>query len=96
MKLDSVLNSYGRPQGLGSVVSTTRLMQYGKVAARIKTGSISPGVVSAFIIHNEDPGDEIDFEIVGRNPMEAQTHRFDRLQQHWQVGARYQYCNGFS
>ncbi|KAK3819664.1 MAG: concanavalin A-like lectin/glucanase domain-containing protein [Benniella sp.] len=73
MKLDSVPNSYGRPQRLGSVVST-RFMQYGKVAARIKTGSISPGVVSAFIIRNEDPGDEIDFEIVGRNPTEAQTN----------------------
>ncbi|KAF9434934.1 hypothetical protein BGZ76_007179 [Entomortierella beljakovae] len=74
MKLDSVLNSYGRPQGLGSVVSTTRFMQYGKVTARIKTGSSSPGVVSAFIMRNEAPGDEIDFEFVGRNPSEAQTN----------------------
>ncbi|KAF9353735.1 hypothetical protein BGX26_008507 [Mortierella sp. AD094] len=74
MRLDSVLNSYGRPQGLGSVVSTTRFMQYGKVAARIKTGSTSPGVVSAFIMRNEVPGDEIDFEFVGRNPSEAQTN----------------------
>ncbi|KAI8597420.1 concanavalin A-like lectin/glucanase domain-containing protein, partial [Dissophora ornata] len=62
------------PQGLGSVVSTTRFMQYGKVTARIKTGSTSPGVVSAFIIRNEDPGDEIDFEIVGRDPTGAQTN----------------------
>ncbi|KAI1303401.1 hypothetical protein EDD11_005342 [Mortierella claussenii] len=74
MKLDTILNSYGRPQGLGSVVSTTRFMQYGKVTARIKTGSSSPGVVSAFIIRNEDPGDEIDFEFVGRDPSEAQTN----------------------
>ncbi|KAG0362956.1 hypothetical protein BGZ54_008420 [Gamsiella multidivaricata] len=78
MKLDSVPNSYGRPQGLGSVVSTTRFMQYGKVAARIKTGSSSPGVVSAFIIRNEDPGDEIDFEFVGRDPSEAQTNFYYR------------------
>ncbi|KAG0228312.1 hypothetical protein BGX31_006624 [Mortierella sp. GBA43] len=74
MKLDRVLNAYGRPQGLGSVVSTTRFMQYGRVTARIRTGSVSPGVVTAFIIRNENPGDEIDFEIVGRNPMEAQTN----------------------
>ncbi|KAF9949393.1 hypothetical protein BGZ72_008832 [Mortierella alpina] len=74
MKVDSVPNSYGRPQGLGSVVSTTRFMQYGRVKAGIKTGSNSPGVVSAFIIRNEDPGDEIDFEIVGRDPTEAQTN----------------------
>ncbi|KAF9198558.1 hypothetical protein BGZ49_000590 [Haplosporangium sp. Z 27] len=74
MRLDSELNSYGRPQGLGSVVSTTRFMQYGNVTARIKTGSTSPGVVSAFIMRNEIPGDEIDFEFVGRNPSEAQTN----------------------
>ncbi|KAF8950094.1 hypothetical protein CPC16_007873 [Podila verticillata] len=74
MKLDKVPNSLGRPQGLGSVVSTTRFMQYGKVTARIKTGSRSPGVVSAFIVRNEEPGDEIDFEIVGRDPTEAQTN----------------------
>lgn len=78
MKLDSVPNSYGRPQGLGSAVSTTKFMQYGKVQARIKMGSSSPGVVSAFIIRNEDPGDEIDFEIVGRNPSEAQTNFYFR------------------
>ncbi|KAF9551394.1 hypothetical protein EC957_009279 [Mortierella hygrophila] len=78
MKLDRIPNSYGRPQGLGSVVSTTRFMQYGKVKARIKTGSSSPGVVSAFIIRNEDPGDEIDFEVVGRDPTEAQTNFYYR------------------
>ncbi|KAG0198243.1 hypothetical protein BGX33_012489 [Mortierella sp. NVP41] len=78
MKLDRLPNSYGRPQGLGSVVSTTRFMQYGKVKVRIKTGSSSPGVVSAFIIRNEDPGDEIDFEIVGRVPTEAQRNFYYR------------------
>ncbi|KAF9120008.1 hypothetical protein BGW39_011740 [Mortierella sp. 14UC] len=78
MKLDRVPNSYGRPQGLGSVVSTTRFMQYGKVKVRIKTGSRSPGVVSAFIIRNEEPGDEIDFEIVGRDPTQAQTNFYYR------------------
>ncbi|KAG0200638.1 hypothetical protein BGX28_006341 [Mortierella sp. GBA30] len=78
MKLDTVANSYGRPQGLGGVVSTTRFMQYGKVKTGIKTGSSSPGVVSAFIIRNEDPGDEIDFEIVGRDPSEAQTNFYYR------------------
>ncbi|KAF9186261.1 hypothetical protein BGZ51_002112 [Haplosporangium sp. Z 767] len=78
MKLDRTPNSYGRLQGLGSVVSTTRFIQYGKVKARIKTGSASPGVVSAFIIRNEDPGDEIDFEIVGRDPSEAQTNFYYR------------------
>lgn len=78
MKLDKVPNSFGRPQGLGSVVSTTRFMQYGKVTARIKTGSASPGVVSAFIVRNEEPGDEIDFEIVGRDPTEAQTNFYYR------------------
>ncbi|KAG0352390.1 hypothetical protein BG005_008164 [Podila minutissima] len=78
MKLDKVPNSFGRPQGLGSVVSTTRFMQYGKVTARIKTGSTSPGVVSAFIVRNEEPGDEIDFEIVGRDPAEAQTNFYYR------------------
>ncbi|KAG0238031.1 hypothetical protein BGW42_007585 [Actinomortierella wolfii] len=78
MKLDRVLNSFGRPQGLSSVVSTTRFMQYGKVKAKIKTGSTSLGVVSAFIIRNELPGDEIDFEIVGKDPTEVQTNFYYR------------------
>ena len=78
MKLDRIPNSYDRPQGLSSVVSITRFMQYGKVKTRIKTGSSSPGVVSAFIIRNEDPGEEIDFEVVGRDPTEAETNFYYR------------------
>ncbi|KAF9586222.1 hypothetical protein BGW38_008432 [Lunasporangiospora selenospora] len=78
MSLDHSPNEYGRPQGLGSAVSSTRFMLYGKVTARIKTGSSSPGVVSAFIVRNEDPGDEIDFEIVGRDPTEAETNFYYR------------------
>ncbi|KAF9363137.1 hypothetical protein BGX34_004795 [Mortierella sp. NVP85] len=73
--------------------------------ARIKTGSISQGVVSAFIIRNEDPGDEMDFEIVGRNPTEAQTNFYyktppdlpaELIDYNWRVSARYQHCDGFS
>ncbi|KAJ1958603.1 putative glycosidase CRH2, partial [Dipsacomyces acuminosporus] len=49
---------------------------YGKVTARIKTASIAKGVVSSFIIRNDQTGDEIDFEFVGLSPNQVQTNYY--------------------
>jgi beta-glucanase (GH16 family) len=68
-------NELGNYAGFGSRVSWTRFMMYGKVTARIKTGSCGLGVVSSFIVKN-DPGDEVDFEWVGLNPNEAQSNYY--------------------
>jgi hypothetical protein len=51
MKYDgSKTNEAGNYAGFGSRVSWTRFMLYGKVTARIKTGSCALGVVSSFIV----------------------------------------------
>ncbi|KAJ2742218.1 putative glycosidase CRH2 [Coemansia sp. BCRC 34301] len=61
-------------KGFGATVSASHTFQYGRVTARVKTASIAPGVVSAFIIRNDQTGDEIDFEWVGKAPAEVQTN----------------------
>ncbi|KAJ2823402.1 putative glycosidase CRH2, partial [Coemansia sp. 'formosensis'] len=74
-----VLNmNYDAPnkKGFGSTVDASHTFQYGRVTARIKTASIATGVVSAFIIRNDQIGDEIDFEWVGKAPNQVQTNFF--------------------
>ncbi|KAJ2892429.1 putative glycosidase CRH2, partial [Coemansia aciculifera] len=48
-------------KGFGATASAAYTFQYGRVTARIKTASIAKGVVTAFIIRNDQIGDEIDF-----------------------------------
>lgn len=61
-------NSYG------TVLSSTRYMWYGKVAATIKT-SHGAGVVSAFILMSGSK-DEVDYEFVGNDVGHAQTNYY--------------------
>ncbi|KAK9704449.1 putative glycosidase CRH2 [Basidiobolus ranarum] len=75
MPLDTDKNAQGNLQGFGATVSSVRWIQYGKVSARVKAASTSPGVVTAFIIRNNE-GDEIDFEWVGGHPNEVQTNYY--------------------
>ncbi|ORX90943.1 concanavalin A-like lectin/glucanase [Basidiobolus meristosporus CBS 931.73] len=75
MPLATEKNQYGHPAGFGATVASVRWIQYGTVTARVKTASISPGVVTSFIIHNPE-GDEIDFEWVGGKPDEVQTNYY--------------------
>jgi len=62
------LNAYGRPEGLGASVATSRWMQYGYITASIRTAR-GLGIVTAFITRGSDGAplmieDEIDFEAV--------------------------------
>ncbi|KAJ2041092.1 putative glycosidase CRH2, partial [Coemansia sp. S16] len=63
-------------KGFGATVDASHTFLYGRVTARIKTASIAKGTVSAFIIRNDQTGDEIDFEWVGKSPNEVQTNFF--------------------
>jgi beta-glucanase (GH16 family) len=72
-------------------LSTTRLMLYGRVTAVLRAPAV-PGVVTTFItmgphlpdegidMTNTDPqgGDEIDWEILGNDPENAQSNIFYR------------------
>ncbi|KAI9199532.1 concanavalin A-like lectin/glucanase domain-containing protein [Polychytrium aggregatum] len=74
--------SKGILQGAGSKLSSTRYMRYGKVTARLKSISTTPGVVTTFITMS-DIGDELDFEILGLRPTAPETnvfyHQFEHL-----------------
>ncbi|KAJ2490311.1 putative glycosidase CRH2 [Coemansia sp. RSA 2050] len=63
-------------RGFGATTSASHTFQYGRVTARIKTAAIAKGTVSAFIIRNDQVGDEIDFEWVGKSPNQVQTNFF--------------------
>ncbi|KAJ2349952.1 putative glycosidase CRH2 [Coemansia sp. RSA 2671] len=63
-------------KGFGATTSASHTFQYGRVTARIKTAAIAKGTVSAFIIRNDQVGDEIDFEWVGKSPNQVQTNFF--------------------
>ncbi|KAJ2891471.1 putative glycosidase CRH2, partial [Coemansia aciculifera] len=63
-------------KGFGATVSAAYTFQYGRVTARIKTASIAKGVVSSFIYRDDQVGDEIDFEWVGKAPTQVQTNFF--------------------
>ncbi|KAJ2724881.1 putative glycosidase CRH2 [Coemansia sp. Benny D115] len=63
-------------KGMGATVDATHNIQYGRVTARIKTAAVATGTVTAFIIRNDQIGDEIDFEWVGKDPKEVETNFF--------------------
>ncbi|KAJ2822020.1 putative glycosidase CRH2 [Coemansia erecta] len=63
-------------KGFGATVKSSGTIKYGKVTARVKTASVATGIVTSFIIMNEQTGDEIDFEWVGKNPAEVQTNYY--------------------
>ncbi|KAJ2370623.1 putative glycosidase CRH2 [Coemansia sp. RSA 2610] len=63
-------------KGFGATAKSATTIKYGKVTARVKTASVATGVVTSFIIINEQTGDEIDFEWVGKNPAEVQTNYY--------------------
>ncbi|KAI9502043.1 concanavalin A-like lectin/glucanase domain-containing protein [Coemansia spiralis] len=73
MKYDASAN-----KGFGATVDASHTFQYGKVTARVKTASVAPGVVSSFIVRNDQTGDEIDFEWVGKVPSQVQTNYYYR------------------
>ncbi|KAJ2848630.1 putative glycosidase CRH2 [Coemansia brasiliensis] len=63
-------------KGFGATAKASSTIHYGRVTARIKTASVATGVVTSFIIINEQTGDEIDFEWVGKDPAQVQTNYY--------------------
>ncbi|KAJ2783726.1 putative glycosidase CRH2, partial [Coemansia interrupta] len=63
-------------KGFGATTDVTHSIQYGRVTARIKTAAVALGTVTAFIIRNDQIGDEIDFEWVGLDPTQVETNFF--------------------
>lgn len=57
---------------VGTVISSTKYLWYGKISANLKT-SHDAGVITAFILFS-DVQDEIDFEFVGYNLTAPQTN----------------------
>ncbi|KAG9071029.1 hypothetical protein KI688_008572 [Linnemannia hyalina] len=74
----NTINKFGNKPGFGATVSSTRWMLYGTVSARIKSGSLSGGIISSFIFRSSLTGDEIDYEWVGRDPTEVQSNYYWR------------------
>ncbi|KAG0337312.1 hypothetical protein BG000_005572 [Podila horticola] len=66
--------------GGGATVHSSRWMKYGTIEARLKTASNQPGPVSSFILISPISGDEIDFEIVGKDPTDMQTNFYYKVQ----------------
>ena len=62
------------PDSVGTVVSSTHYLWYGKVSATLKT-SRGKGVVSAFILFSPVK-DEIDYEWVGVNLHNVQSNYY--------------------
>jgi beta-glucanase (GH16 family) len=54
--------------GFGATVSSTRWNRYGTFATQFKAGSTGPGIVTAFMLTNPALGEEISFQITGRDP----------------------------
>ncbi|KAJ1932311.1 putative glycosidase CRH2, partial [Linderina macrospora] len=75
-ELEMTLVKQGDGKGFGATVINTRAIQYGTVTAVMKSGSISGGVVSSFIIRNDKVGDEIDFEFVGADKSTVQSNYY--------------------
>lgn len=80
LKLNRVEKHPETGGGIGATVHSSRWMKYGTIEARIKTASSMPGTVSSFIMISPISGDEIDFEIVGKDPSDVQTNFYYRVQ----------------
>ncbi|KAG0234869.1 hypothetical protein BGW42_006146 [Actinomortierella wolfii] len=65
--------------GIGATVHSSRWLHYGTIEARLKTASNQPGTVSSFILISPKSGDEIDFEIVGKDAANMQTNFYYRV-----------------
>ncbi|KAG0263045.1 hypothetical protein DFQ27_001977 [Actinomortierella ambigua] len=66
--------------GIGATVHSSRWLHYGTIEARLKTAATGPGTVSSFILISSISGDEIDYEIVGKDPLDVQTNYYYRVQ----------------
>ncbi|KAJ1919916.1 putative glycosidase CRH2 [Mycoemilia scoparia] len=63
-------------KSLGATVLNTRRIQYGVISTVMKSGSTGPGAVSSVIVRNDNVGDEIDFEFVGKDVTTVQSNYY--------------------
>ncbi|KAJ2383746.1 putative glycosidase CRH2, partial [Coemansia sp. RSA 2559] len=75
-ELELTLVKQSNGAGFGATVINTRAIQYGTVSTVMRSGCLSGGVVSSFIIRNNDIGDEIDFEFVGADKLTVQSNYY--------------------
>ncbi|KAF9921541.1 hypothetical protein FBU30_008392 [Linnemannia zychae] len=80
LKLNRVEKHPETGGGIGATVHSSRWMKYGTIEARIKTASNMNGTVSSFIMISPISGDEIDFEVVGKEPHNMQTNFYYKVQ----------------
>ncbi|KAG0067665.1 hypothetical protein BGZ90_000893 [Linnemannia elongata] len=73
-KRDKVKTKSGA--GFGATVSSTRWNRYGTFATQFKAGSTGPGIVTAFMLSNPALGEEISFQITGRDPKTVLTEYY--------------------
>ncbi|KAF9932128.1 CRH- protein [Mortierella alpina] len=67
--------------GFGATVSSTRWNQYGSFSIKLKSGSTGPGIVTAFLLSNPALGEEISFELTGKDPKKVITNYYRRIHQ---------------
>ncbi|KAJ1821343.1 putative glycosidase CRH2, partial [Coemansia sp. RSA 2599] len=75
-ELEMTLVKQDSGKGFGATVINTRAIQYGTVTTVMRSGCLSGGVVSSFIIRNDRVGDEIDFEFVGADKATVQSNYY--------------------
>jgi len=73
--------------GFGATVSSTRWNKYGTFTAKFKSGSSGPGIVTAFLLSNPALGEEISFEITGKDPKKIITNYYRRVMPHHDDGS---------
>ncbi|KAF9198207.1 hypothetical protein BGZ49_001052 [Haplosporangium sp. Z 27] len=74
---DKVMTQSGG--GFGATVSSTRWSKYGTFSAKLKSGSSGPGIVTAFLLSNPALGEQISFELTGKNPKKVITNYYRRV-----------------
>jgi len=80
LKLNRIQKHPDTGGGIGATIHASRWMKYGTIEARLKTASNQPGPVSSFILISPISGDEIDFEIVGKDATDVQTNFYYKVQ----------------
>ncbi|OAQ33925.1 glycoside hydrolase family 16 protein [Linnemannia elongata AG-77] len=65
--------------GFGATVSSTRWNKYGTFTAKFRSGATGPGIVTAFLLSNPALGEEISFELTGRDPKRVITNYYRRV-----------------
>ncbi|KAG0050742.1 hypothetical protein BGZ83_004489 [Gryganskiella cystojenkinii] len=59
--------------GFGATISSTRWNKYGTFSAKFKSGATGPGIVTAMMLSNPILGEEVTFQVTGRDPKKVIT-----------------------